>query len=53
MIMRLVATTQNLLEANKVAEDYEMNGFKVRIIENKQGTMSVYQVFAGKHEGMA
>ena len=53
MIMRLVATTQNLLEANKIAEDYELKGYKVRVIEQKQGIVSMYQVFAGKQEAMA
>jgi hypothetical protein len=52
MRMRLVATTQSIEEAERIAEQYEMQGFETRIIKRKQGNLSVYEVWIGKNEGL-
>ena len=49
--MRLVAVVRDLLEARKVAESYEMRGFKVKIVEKKQGFLAVYEVWVEKEGG--
>ncbi|MDD5340548.1 MAG: hypothetical protein PHV13_04855 [Candidatus ainarchaeum sp.] len=50
--MRLVATVQSIEEAERLAEQYEMQGFETRIIKKKQGNLSVYEVWIGKNEGL-
>jgi len=50
--MRIVARTQNLEEANQIAEQYQSNGFDTRIIKKQQGNISLYEVYAGKIQDM-
>ena len=50
--MRCVARTQSLEEANHVAESFEMQGYAVQIIEKKQVSLKLYEVWIGKEEGL-
>lgn len=45
---RLVARTQSIEEANRIAEQYEMKGFETQIVKKKQGTITIYEVWAAK-----
>lgn len=45
---RLVARTQDLAEANRIAEQYEAQGFESEIIRKKQGSLSVFEVWVAK-----
>jgi len=48
--MRLVATTQSAEEAERVAEQYGLQGFETRVVKRKRGALAVYEVWAGKDE---
>jgi hypothetical protein len=48
--LRLIATTRSLEEANRLAEQYELQGFDTRIVKKTQGGLSVYEVWIGKNE---
>jgi hypothetical protein len=48
--MRLVARTQGIEEANRIAEQYELEGYETRVIKKKQGALALYEVWAGKSE---
>lgn len=50
--MRCVARTQSIEEAQRVAESFEMQGYTTQIIEKKQGTLKLYEVWVGKEEGL-
>lgn len=50
--MRLIATTQSIEEANRLAEQYEMQGFDTKIVKRKQGSLSLYDVWIGKTESV-
>jgi hypothetical protein len=45
---RLVARTQSIEEANRAAEQYEMQGYSSRIAKKSQGGLSVYEVWVSK-----
>jgi hypothetical protein len=45
---RLVARTQSIEEANKVAEQYEMQGYSSRIEKKSQGSLALYEVWVSK-----
>lgn len=45
---RPVARTMNLTEAEKIAEAYEMKGFKTEIVRKKQGGITMYEVWVEK-----
>jgi hypothetical protein len=50
--MRLIATTQSIEEADRLADQYGMQGFDTKIIKRKQGGISVYEVWIGKDESL-
>lgn len=45
---RLVARTKNIEEANIIADQYELEGFKTEIVKKKQGGISVFEVWIWK-----
>ncbi len=45
---RLVARTQSIEEANRIAEEYEMKGFMARIAKKKEGNIALYEVWISK-----
>ena len=45
---RLVARTMNIEEAERMAEAFEMKGFKTEIVRKKQGGITMYEVWAEK-----
>lgn len=45
---RMVGQTTSLEDANRLAEQYEMQGFSVHIVKRKQGEISLYEVWASK-----
>lgn len=45
---RMVGRTTNLEEANRLAEHYEMQGFKTHITKKKQGEIILYEVWISK-----
>jgi len=47
--MRLVATTQDINEANRIAEQYEMQGFQTKIMKRMQANLAIYEVWIGKN----
>ena len=50
MQMRLVARTQSIEEANRIAEQYEFQGYETQVIKKRQGALALYEVWAGKSE---
>mgnify|MGYP001256690804 CR=1 FL=1 len=46
--MRLVARTQDISEAERIAEQYKQSGFQTRIVKQMQGSLSIYEVWIGK-----
>lgn len=46
--MRMVGRTTSLEEANRLAEQYGMQGFKTQIIKKKQGEIALYEVWVSK-----
>ena len=44
--MRPVARTMDLLEAERIAESFEMKGYKTEIVKKKQGNITLYEVWA-------
>ena len=47
-MMRCVGRTANLEEANRIAEQYEAQGFTTEIIKKKQAGLAMYEVWIGK-----
>jgi hypothetical protein len=45
---RMVGRTTNLEEANRLAEQYELQGFNTKIVKKKQGEISLYEVWISK-----
>ncbi|MBD3210136.1 hypothetical protein GF318_02030 [Candidatus Micrarchaeota archaeon] len=45
---RLVARTQSIEEANRVAEEYQLKGFETYINKTSRGSVSIYEVWATK-----
>ncbi len=45
---RLVARTMDLAEAERVAEAFEMKGYKTEILRKKQGGITMYEVWVEK-----
>ena len=46
--MRIAGRTQNLQEANNIAEIYRMQGYETRIIKKMQGSIALYEIWIGK-----
>jgi len=46
--LRLVARTQSIEEANRVAQQYEMQGFETQIVKKAQGALAIYEVWIAK-----
>ncbi len=44
----LVARTQSIEEANRIAEQYELKGFETYIVKKTQGGVTLYEVWASK-----
>ena len=52
--MRMVARTLSIEEAHRVAQQFEAQGYEIDIVENKQGALAVFEVWAGKKgEGLS
>jgi hypothetical protein len=45
---QLVARTQSLEEANRIAEAYELKGFQTHITKSRQGSVTLYEVWASR-----
>lgn len=45
-MVRCVARTQDLMEANRVAEEYEAKGYQVNIVKKQKGGVTLYEVWA-------
>lgn len=45
---KMVARTQSIEEANKIAEQYQMQGFETYITKIKQGEIALYEVWVTK-----
>lgn len=45
---RLVARTQSLEEAGRIAEQYSQQGFESWILRNEQGGIALFEVWVGK-----
>ena len=45
---RIVARTQSIEEAERIAEQYNLQGFETRIMKKTQGTVYIYEVWASK-----
>ena len=46
--MRMVGRALSIEEAHRVAQQYEAQGYETDIIENKQGALAMFEVWAGK-----
>jgi hypothetical protein len=53
MQMRLVARTQSIEEANRIAEQCESEGCETQVIKKRQGILAIYEVWASKSETRA
>jgi len=45
---RLAGRTQSIEEANRLAEQYELQGFETRIEKRSQGSLAIYEVWIAK-----
>lgn len=45
---RMVARTQSLDEASRIAEHYQLQGFETQIVKKKQGSVVLYEIYASK-----
>ncbi|MBI5227238.1 hypothetical protein HY988_01500 [Candidatus Micrarchaeota archaeon] len=45
---RLVGRTQNISEAEQIAQQYEMQGFSTKIVKKGQMPTVIYEVWASK-----
>jgi len=45
---RMVARTQDIAEANRIADQYVMQGFEARIVKKAQGNIGLYEVWIAK-----
>jgi hypothetical protein len=45
---RLVARTPSIEEANRIAEQYELQGYETQIVKKSQATLAVYEVWVSK-----
>ncbi len=45
---RMVARTQDISEANRISDQYAMQGFDVRIVKKAQGNLAIYEVWIAK-----
>ena len=45
---RLVARTQSIEEADRIAGQYEREGFETKIVKREQGTIAVFEVWVTK-----
>lgn len=46
--MKLVARTQSIEEAERIAQQYELKGYKTSIVKRSQAGIALYEVWAGK-----
>ena len=46
--LRLVARALSIEEAHRIAERYDAEGYKTKIVENKQGNLAMFEVWVGK-----
>ena len=46
--MRMVGRTNNLEEANRLAERFEAEGYETEIVKKRQAGITYYEVWAGK-----
>ena len=49
--MRLMATTFNIEEAKQISNKLELEGYITKLVQNRQGSLSFYEVWADKKEG--
>jgi hypothetical protein len=45
---RMVARTQSMEEANRIAEQYAMQGFEAKIVKKAQGNLALYEVWIAR-----
>jgi hypothetical protein len=45
---KLVARTQSIEEADRIAEQYVMQGFQTKIVKKSQGGLPLYEVWVMK-----
>ncbi len=45
IMIRCVARTQDLVEANRIADEYEAKGYTVNIVKKKRGDIALYEVW--------
>jgi hypothetical protein len=46
--VRCVGRTQNIEEANLIAQRYETEGYETEIIRKKQSGLTLYEIWVGK-----
>ncbi len=46
----MVGRTASIEEAEQISEQYQMRGFKTKVIKKKQGNLALYEVWAAKSE---
>ena len=46
--MRLLVRTFSIEEAHRIAEQFKSQGYDTNIVENKHGSVTVFEVWAGK-----
>lgn len=44
-LLRCVARTMSIEEANRISEQYEAEGYKTEIVKRKRGEISMYEVW--------
>ena len=48
--MKLVGRTQSIEEAERIAKQYELQGFRTSIVKRSQAGVDLYEVYAGKDD---
>ncbi len=52
-MLRCVARTMSIEEANRIAEKYEAEGYETEIVKKKRGEMALYEVWiSGEPKGL-
>ncbi|HSB46455.1 MAG TPA: hypothetical protein VLD37_00460 [Candidatus Bilamarchaeum sp.] len=47
-VRRLVGKTPDIAEAERIAEEYRLQGFTVEVLRKAQAGMALYEVWASK-----
>ncbi len=50
--MHCIARTQSIEEAERIAENFRMQGFEVKLVAQSRGHLKLYEVWVSKGDGL-